>query len=728
MEATTSQTQISDLKTPDRLYNLLPLIYRQRDALQGYPLRALLQVMSEQLNLVEDDIDQLYDNWFIETCADWVVPYIGDLVGYRPVHEAGEPLSATASARARILSPRREVANTLRYRRRKGSLALLEELGRDAAGWPTRAVEFYPLLAGTQAVNHLQPVRGQTVDMRAMDALDRYTTPFDGLAHTIDVRRPLSATRSGRFNLPGVGLFVWRLKPYSIARAPAHCIDRVYNRYLFNILGVDTRLVTKPVAEPDPAHIAEELNVPAWIRRRALQDHLADYYGEDKSLYIWRDSPDEPVPLESIIVADLTDWAYIPPAGKVAVDPILGRISFPRADAPTSGVWVSYYYAFSADIGGGEYSRPPAVTTKGRLYRVRQILKQEGDYETIADALRQWQADSREQNVQSAVIEIMDSGEYTEQMEINLAAGQRLEIRAADGVRPMLRVIDRYSNRPDALRIRGYKSQPQNPAGAGARLVLDGLLITGRSVAIRDRVDCVIIRHTTLVPGWSLDEHCEPEHEEENSLELIDTDAQVIVEKSILGTIFVEQDEKKTDPIRLTIEDSILDSTNPKLAALVGPQNRMAHAELTVRRTTVIGWVRVHSVVLAENSIFLQRLRVARRQIGCVRFCSLTKDSRTPRRFSCQPDLALQKLKPGSRQADLESVRVRPQFDSLRYGTFDYARLSLCCADEIRRGADDLSEVGVYHDLYAPQRESNLRTRLEEYTPAGMDAGILFAS
>ena len=77
--------------TPDRLYELLPVIYRQRDAEGGYPLRDLLRVLSEQVDIVEADIAQLYENWFIETSQDWAVPYIGDLIGYRTVHEAGEP-------------------------------------------------------------------------------------------------------------------------------------------------------------------------------------------------------------------------------------------------------------------------------------------------------------------------------------------------------------------------------------------------------------------------------------------------------------------------------------------------------------------------------------------------------------------------------------------------------------------------------------------------------------
>ena len=65
------------------LYELLPAIYRVRDAEQGEPVKALLTVIAEQLGVIEENLAQLYDDQFIETCAEWVVPYIGDLIGYR---------------------------------------------------------------------------------------------------------------------------------------------------------------------------------------------------------------------------------------------------------------------------------------------------------------------------------------------------------------------------------------------------------------------------------------------------------------------------------------------------------------------------------------------------------------------------------------------------------------------------------------------------------------------
>ncbi len=79
--------------SPDRLYELLPAVYRTRDVDQGWQLQALLRIITEQADVLDADISQLYENWFIETCQDWVVPYIGGLVGFEQLHEVGDPTS-----------------------------------------------------------------------------------------------------------------------------------------------------------------------------------------------------------------------------------------------------------------------------------------------------------------------------------------------------------------------------------------------------------------------------------------------------------------------------------------------------------------------------------------------------------------------------------------------------------------------------------------------------------
>jgi hypothetical protein len=36
--------------------------------------------------------------------------------------------------------------------------------------------------------------------------------------------------------------------------------------------------------------------------------------------------------------------------------------------------------------------------------------------------------------------------------------------------------------------------------------------------------------------------------------------------------------------------------------------------------------------------------------------------------------------------------------------------------------------MGAFHDLFQPQRTANLEARLDEYVPAGAEAGIVFAT
>ena len=744
----------------DRLYELLPAIYRMRDAENGYPLRALLRVIAEEVNVVEDNISQLYDNWFIETAEEWAVPYVADLIGYRPVldaGQAGEETSFEGRELNRLLIPRREVANTIHNRRRKGTLALLEMLGNDVAGWPARAVEFFKLLSWNQNINHLWLDRARTLDVRRVEDLDLIDGPFDPFARTVDVRRISSHRAPGRYNIPSVSLFVWRLKSYSVTHSSAFCAEGMGpNCFSFSVLGQDAPLFIRPEPEPAPTHIAEELNLPVAIRRRAFEKHKESYYDAAKSLAIWAEGwagfeEDEQVPAELIIPADLSGWQYAPPSKHIAVDPVLGRLAFPIGQLPRKGVKVSYHYAFSAEMGGGEYARnlfdpspretlvpDPQDESKTIRQSVAPIFYRVGadqPFQHIGDALARW----RKEKPADAVIELMDSAVYVEPLDIKLDAEQTLQIRAASGARPVIRLLDWQTELPDALSV--FMQQR-------SRFTLDGLLVTGRSLHVHGPASetpkdprapicgsALVIRHCTLVPGWGLDCDCEPQRPAEPSLELYGIRARVRIEHSIVGSIQIHEDEVNIDPIPLCITDSILDATAPEREAIGSPGFAVAHARLTIKRCTVFGIVDVHAVELAENSIFHACLNVARRQLGCMRFCYVPPGCRTPRRYRCQPDLVIQAVKEKiadlakqAAQIECEARRVRPQLTSRRYGNPGYAQIALTCADEIKRGADDESEMGAFHDLFQPQREANLRARLEEFTPAGMDAAIIFAT
>ena len=705
----------------DGLFELLPFVHRLRDEDQGHALRDLLRVIGRQVEVVESDIARLYDNWFVETADDWVLPYIADLVGWTPVADAGPLATATSDrdlARNAAIVPRRDVANTMRHRRRKGTASLLADLAADVAGWPGLVVECYRLLRYAQHVNHVYPDRGRTVDVRDSESLELIDTPRDTSAHTVDVRRVSSRRTVGLHNIPSVALFVWRLRAYPVTATPASVIERGgRSSFTMDALGFDV-----PLFAPDP--------FPEPISRRRFdvldesRNHRVadDLYGEGNALCIW--APDwpaagqgSPVPPEAIIPADLSQWdQYRPKPGTVAVDPVLGRMLFPRHQPPES-VRVSYHYGFSADIGGGEYERRlarlPVVADDGS--EAEPWIRRVADGDSLLAAFDAWQSERPAR----AVIELTESDVYVAAAELDVAADQVLIVRAANRARPVLWLADRRPDRPDSLSLR---------LAPGASVTLDGLMVAGRAVHARG-VDgpgdgeCVAparldVRHCTLVPGWLPDTVCEPEAPAPPALELVDLGGAIVdVRHSIVGTVQVLSPRQEADPVRLHVADSIVDATSPGLEAIAAAGPGKAHAALRVERSTVFGQVLVHSIELAENSIFEGRIEVARRRRGCMRFCSVVPGSRTPRRFHCQPDLAI--------DAGATEASVIPRFTSTHYADAGYAQLSCSCPDEIRRGADDRSEMGAFHDLYQPQRLAALEVRADEYTPAAMNVGVI---
>jgi hypothetical protein len=285
-------------------------------------------------------------------------------------------------------------------------------------------------------------------------------------------------------------------------------------------------------------------------------------------------------------------------------------------------------------------------------------------------------------------------------------------------------LLDWQTSRSDSISIIGENGSVRNS------FVMDGLMVVGNSVQLGGDLSKVAIRHCTLVPGWEIFSDCRPECTKpecsEPSLKVISTKACIDIEHSILGPIHVNHSKKRIDPINICISDSVLDATSEDCVAIGAYGCPIANAILTIKRCTVFGEVSVHAIGLAENSIFNNTVTVARSQKGCMRFCYAPPGSRTPRRYSCEPDGVTSGLT-GDDKA-LAEERVRPRFNSIRYGTPDYCQLSDSCSAKITRGADDESEMGVFHDLFQPQRKANLEARLEEFTPAGMVVKIVYVN
>lgn len=731
----------------ERLYELLPAIYRIRDGEHGEPLRALMGIMQEQFDLLGRDIDGLYDDWFIETCEEWVIAYIAELLGARLLHS----VRSTG-----VYSQRALVANTISYRRRKGTLSMLEDLARDVTGWGAHAVEFYQLLNWTQHLNHLRfehapnpnvrnPARLNpncvnrvgSVNLRSLDVVDRIDSAFDEVTHSVDIRRPTQV--EGWHNIRNLGFFLWRLQSYPITGATVAPSEEYGDGFYFSPLGNPTMLFTNPQRSSDDSALSSEHNVAGPIRPLAFFQHPQRYYGweSDKSLAIYRGDRVDPaqlVPLEEVMCKDLGDWAE-PPSGKVAIDVTNGRIAFAPGETPLEGITVSFHYGFSADIGGGPYDRRGSIDKAGKddwhvIVAKHQPEPAPPQWRTsVGAAIADWDPVVHPR----AVITIADNATYDENFTLNLDDAQHLVIQADNRNRPVLRFLDE-SGQPATLAISGG-------SGAKAMLSLNGVVMVGAVEIAAQSLGKLEITHGTLVPGWSLDEQGLPLFQDAASIGAAGDNAvlEVFIDASIVGPLHLPRDIEG-----LHINDSIVDSPDrggedpPSLgmALSASPAGDDPGPVTTVQRSTLLGGVVVKSMEHGSDSIFAKPLIASRRQQGCLRYSYVDdQTSVTPRRFRCQPDLAIATLKKqleveelAAAEESLLRARIKPEFTSVRYGEPGYAQLSFDAAQVIKSGAQSEAEMGVFEQLYQPQREANLRIRLQEYMPHGLQAGLVFVT
>jgi len=478
-----------------------------------------------------------------------------------------------------------------------------------------------------------------------------------------------------------------------------------------------------------------EANVPGALRRRPLHDELDAYRSTlaagGKPKPVWFDAgrpvlrvvaDGAAVPTEAVSVCDLSDATSPPPEGwrrpsapiEVSVDPVLGRLAFRAGVVPTD-VEVDYSYAFSGDLGGGPYDRRASVAedlpdpTKRPVTWQRGVSKTPSAdplvYDQLGKAVAAWNATAQTGTV--GVIAIMDSRTYAESVTIQVPAGSRLLIVAADWPQrldpltnaPLPRepgVLTPKELRPlveGTIAVKG--TAPKEDPDPG-RVALDGLLIQGHVRVRAGNLGGLRVAHSTLVPASRTRSLTAANGPAGPNDELL-----VELERTISGAI------RCADTIRgLSITESIVDAGNAR--AIRAPAT-------TIERSTILGSTAARTLS-AGNSILTGPARAERRQEGCVRFCWLPLDSVVPRRYRCLP-------------ADAASAgRVEPAFTSTKYGNPAYCQLAVSCPVEILTGAEDEGEQGAFNFLQQTARLGNLAVRVDEHLRFGLEAGTFFAT
>ena len=695
------------------IYKLLPEILRLRDLEEGRlakgtstvlpgdtrdaenyaPIKTLVSVMAREFRFIEDDIDALYDDHFIETCDDWVIPYLADLLGLGVLNDVDGKLNQRA-----------RVADALPLRQRKGTIKALEHAAGTASGWPVLGREFWQHLVTSRSMRHVRANTGGSLNIRHIRPGEEMDDPFDTRHHGAEVG--LIRHHQGRFNIPNIGRAAWRLQPMSKTAWPVQPIAAGRRDYRFHPLGVDAALFTYPPRGADLSSRTGPEHVTRAISRPYLADHGLELYGPGLSINVTvggnliaeaqmhachlGDRGDPPAPGEP------RPWNRTAQPDQILIDPVLGRLTI---GANLNGeVRVYCHHGFPGLIGGGEYDRDEVIGALSNSFSASP-----GD--NLTDIIIN----------QSDRIDIVltENGIYDWNDDVSLTGGRRVRVVAADGCIPIVKL---NAERTVSL-------------GDGAQFEMNGVVVIGGSVLFLGDSGNTVARFIdcTLVPGWNLTADLTPTNPGQPSLRFNGRGMSARLQRSISGPVRLASD------VDLLVQNSVIDALDPKAVAVGRNVNATGDVSAFIA-CTVIGRVDItafagmayensvgaseissggglpatsDTVFFAASSAATVPVKAERRQVGCLRFCFVPDASLTPRRYRC-----------------LQGEIAETWFENRKYGNPAYMQLHDRLGSLLMEAGSNGDELGVWNYLRNSSRQANIWRAIEGFLRYGMEAGI----
>ena len=731
----------------ERLWDWTPETYRDLDATDGGDsLRALLHAIGSQAAVAKRSQDRLWDDMFVELADDWAVPYIAALVATR--------LVSALNPRAR----RADVAKTIYYRRRKGTLAVLEQLIADMSGWDGKVVEEFRRLArmrhGLDGVARTGAVTGTPegglADLRSVRGARLAGDPFDELHYTPEMRRPTG--RLGLRAIQTLALHLYRLQSVEFDGVQPRLVNDLpggRDGYTMDPSGRDVPLF----ASNDPARdwvtwvTAAEWALPRAIDCRLLNE-VVFVVGDDAIAWILGAAPIATLALRQAAAADLRRLAGQRFPGRDALTRVLAGL--PQALTLTSpGVLAGLLQASLVDACGSAALLPDATGQAAFGPPALQVgfvaaLPVTRD-RTRAANLATWPT-----TIVAGVDLLVDpaTGRFLfdaapdgpQALRVRYRVGQAFPI----GAGAFERALD---SRPATVQWSAGSSAPGLPAtgvveiadsctfvappaqaaivdltlraapdqrpyvqlqadwalgasGANRTLTLDGLWIgaqPGGDVVIAGDWSVVTLRACTLDPGGrdAMGTLLPPV-----TLVIAGTIDQLVIDHSILPGLRLQGANAGVDQI--TISDSIVDASQPGAPGLLAPR-----AHVTMARTTLIAPAIAAPCLHVErldatDSLVAGQADVTDLQHGCFRFSARGPGSRVPHPYESHL------------LDDLERL-----FASRRFGDPEYATLSPRAPAALLAGSEQDSEIGATCANLEPIKLASLLTKVDENMPFG---------
>jgi hypothetical protein len=722
----------------ERLWDWVPAIYRELDALEGGGAhRAMLRAFGSQAAVAKRSQDRLWDDMFVELASDWAVPYIADLVAAR--------LVSVLNPRAR----RVDVAKTIYYRRRKGTLAVLEQLIADMSAWDGKVVEEFRRLArmrhgldGPAIPSRVTGTpEGGLADLRSVRGALLAGDPFDEFHYTPETRRPRELL--GLRGIQTLGFYLYRLQSVELnSVTPRRVNDMPATRdgYTFDPSGRDTPLFAPGAGERDWIgwHTAQEWELPrpidcrllnetifeigdgaiAWILSGApiaslidRQNAAADlrklvgqrFIGRDALRRVLAGLPQAAILTALGVLSGLLVRALDPECGSAALAAAhaielrvlagapVDRDALRGADLSTWPTPVIPSVDLLVDPARGRFIFDPGATPPEDL-RVRYrtgmgVSIGAGGYDREIDS----QAPTLHWQQRSSAPGVPTNGilqlddSTTFANPPNQGALTDLTIRAADGQRPYVRLLADWQ---------------LGAAGANRTLSLDGLWIgalPGGQLRLAGDYARVILRYCTLDPGGpdAMGAALPP-----CGLTIAATIDELLIERCILPSIRLAGAGAGVD--KITISDSIIDATQAGSVGIVAPRANVAMSRCTIIGPDIAALCLDVEKLDATDTLVAARADVTDLQAGCFRFSARGPGSRVPHPYESHTLDDLHRL-----------------FASRRFGDPQYAALSPRAPAFLLAGSEEGCEIGAYCGERRPIKLQSLQTKVEEYMPFG---------
>ncbi|MFG6080222.1 phage tail protein [Paracoccus litorisediminis] len=195
------------------LYALIPEFHKRRDRTaaasvppEAQELRAMVEALAAPLAAIQQSIEELYADFFVETAGEAMLPGLAAAIGLDPAFRDPE-------------ANRRDLAAAMGWRRRKGTPAMLEEMGRVLLDRQVALAEGWKSVMLVQDLNLIRTKR-IIAGLRPASVAERAQGPLSNLMRLIDPR-PIGPD-SGHVHPLHLVHWAFPTRLYPLTRAACH--------------------------------------------------------------------------------------------------------------------------------------------------------------------------------------------------------------------------------------------------------------------------------------------------------------------------------------------------------------------------------------------------------------------------------------------------------------------------------------------------------------------------